>query len=194
MKLRSFLRQTRRYGGDIRTTLFVFGLFALILYQMSMTAEHASKERAAQQPASGLPVADCVPDAAPQIAQVLRVVDGDTLRVALDGAEYSVRYIGMDTPENTKTREYYGQEASERNAELVRGGTALLYRDVSETDRYGRLLRYVVLPDGTFVNLALVREGYANAATYPPDVSCAADFQAAEQEARENGRGLWRQP
>lgn len=116
------------------------------------------------------------------------VVDGDTIDVLIDGQEYRVRYIGIDTPETP--HECYSQEATQRNEELVLGKTVCLEKDVSEMDRYGRLLRYVYVGD-TFVNAALVSEGYAQVATYPPDVKYADYFLALQQEAREEGRGLW---
>ncbi len=90
------------------------------------------------------------------------MVDGDTIDVLMEGREYRVRYIGIDTPETvhpTRGEEPYGREASSRNKELVSGQTVYLEKDVSETDRYGRLLRYVWLADGSMVNATLVAEG-----------------------------------
>lgn len=132
----------------------------------------------------------CIPSQTPQLGLVTKVVDGDTIRVLLDGKEQKVRYIGIDAPENTTTQEAFGKEATKRNAQLVRNQIVELYRDISETDRYGRLLRYVVT-NSVFVNLKLIEEGYAKAVTYPPDVACAPIFQQAERTARELGRGLW---
>ncbi len=127
-------------------------------------------------------------------AQVVEVVDGDTIKVAIEGQVYSVRYIGIDTPESVhpdEPVEWMGPEASEANRQLVEGRTVYLERDVSETDRYGRLLRYVFLEDGTFVNAELVRLGYALVSTYPPDVRYQDLFLRMQEEAREAGRGLW---
>ncbi len=106
-------------------------------------------------------------------ARVINLVDGDAIDVLINGQEYRVRYIGIDTPEKvhpTRGEEPYGREASGRNQELVLGETVYLKKDVSETDRYGRLLRYVWLNDETLVNAVLVAEGHAQASTYPPDV------------------------
>jgi micrococcal nuclease len=86
--------------------------------------------------------------------------------------------------------EPYGHEASERNRQLVEGKTVYLEKDVSETDRYGRLLRYVYVGD-TMVKAVLVQEGYAQDATFPPDVRHAEEFLKLEREARDEGRGLW---
>ena len=126
-------------------------------------------------------------------ARVTRVIDGDTIEVDMDGRLYKVRYIGIDTPETvhpTRGVEPYGKEASERNRQLVEGKTVYLEKDVSETDRYKRLLRYVYVDD-VMVNAVLVQEGYAQVATYPPDVKYVDEFLELQREAREEGRGLW---
>ena len=136
-------------------------------------------------------VAACIPTGrAVEDGTVTRVVDGDTIEVDIRGREYDVRYIGIDTPESTRQVEYFGPEASEKNRQLVEGQAVRLVKDVSETDRFGRLLRYVFVGD-TFINYELVVQGYAAALTYPPDVACAETFQAAEGRAREAGLGLW---
>ena len=126
-------------------------------------------------------------------ALAVRAVDGDTIEVEIEGESYKVRYIGIDTPElhhPTKPVEYYAQEAYEKNRELVEGKTVYLEKDVSETDRYGRLLRYVYVGD-VFVNAYLVQQGYALVSTYPPDVKYQERFLELQREAREAGRGLW---
>lgn len=127
------------------------------------------------------------------VAQVVRVIDGDTIEVSMNGRTYTVRYIGMDTPETVdpnKPVQPFGVEASNKNKELVSGKTIRLEKDVSETDRYGRLLRYVYVGD-LFVNAELVKLGYAQVATYPPDVKYVDLFLQLQREARETGRGLW---
>jgi len=124
---------------------------------------------------------------------VTRVVDGDTIDVLMGDTVYRVRYIGVDTPETVDPRRpvgCYGREASERNRDLVEGNTVELEKDVSETDDFGRLLRYVWV-DGEMVNATLVREGYAVAATYPPDVKYQELFLSLQREARDAGLGLW---
>jgi micrococcal nuclease len=126
-------------------------------------------------------------------AKVRRVVDGDTIEVDIQGKFYTVRYIGIDTPETVHPNrpvECFGKEASRRNRQLVAGKVVGLEKDVSETDRYGRLLRYVWV-DGQMVNAVLVAEGYARTYTYPPDVKYAHLFMQLEREAREANRGLW---
>lgn len=126
-------------------------------------------------------------------ARVVRVVDGDTIEVDINGGTYKVRYIGMDTPETvnpSKPVECFGKEASNKNKELVEGMVVRLEKDVSETDRYGRLLRYVWVGD-KMVNAELVRLGYAQVATYPPDVKYQDLFLQLQRDAREAGIGLW---
>ncbi len=133
-----------------------------------------------------------------QTATLVRVVDGDTIRAVVGGMDQSVRYIGMDTPESVAPGtpvEPYSLEAAEENRRLLTGGELILERDVSEVDGFGRLLRYVWIrhPSGeyTFVNLELVLRGFAQVATYPPDVRYVDVYLAAQREAREAGRGLW---
>ncbi len=128
-------------------------------------------------------------------ASVVRVVDGDTVRVSISGREETVRLIGIDTPETVDPRspvECFGREASERTKALLPEGAGVrLVADVEARDRYDRLLAYVYRDDGTFVNLTLVEDGYASVATYPPNVAHTSDFTAAAARARDEGRGLW---
>ncbi len=122
---------------------------------------------------------------------VTRIVDGDTIQI---DTGQKVRYLGMNTPETVDPRrpvQCFGKEASAYNKNLVLNKKVKLVKDVSETDKYGRLLRYVYLEDGTFVNLKLVQEGYAYSDTFPPDVAHVADFVKAQKQAREEKLGLW---
>ncbi|MBI2590859.1 MAG: thermonuclease family protein [Candidatus Blackburnbacteria bacterium] len=121
---------------------------------------------------------------------VTRVVDGDTIEI--EGGQ-RVRYIGIDTPETVKPGtpvQCFGKHAADNNKELVLGKKVRLEKDVSEVDKYGRLLRYVWVEE-IFVNDYLVRNGYAQASTYPPDVKYQSQFAAAQKEAQENQIGLW---
>ncbi len=116
------------------------------------------------------------------------MVDGDTIVVALGGAGGTkVRLIGIDTPERD---DCLFAAATERMRALVGGRSVKLVRDVSETDRYGRLLRYVYV-GSEFINATMVSEGFASAATYPPDVAHALELVALERAARLAKRGLW---
>lgn len=124
------------------------------------------------------------------LAKVIRVIDGDTIEVDVGGGEIKkVRYIGMNAPE-TEPKECYSTEATNKNKELVEGGIVGLEKDVSETDRYDRLLRYVYMGD-MFVNQALVVEGFAHAQAYPPDTKYQDQLTAAANTAKTEKRGLW---
>jgi micrococcal nuclease len=125
-----------------------------------------------------------------ETVQVLRVIDGDTIELS---DKRRVRYIGMDTPEivdPAKPVECFGKEAADGNKRLVEGKTVQLEKDVSETDSYGRLLRYVYVGD-IFVNETLVENGFARITTFPPDVKYRDQLTQAQREARANNRGLW---
>ena len=118
-------------------------------------------------------------------AQVVDVIDGDTIDVRLDGRVVRVRYIGMNTPERDET--CYA-EATRANRDLVSGQTITMVKDQSETDRYGRLLRYIYAGD-VFVNARLVEEGYAEVVSYPPDTAQYDHFRQLEDAARSANRG-----
>ncbi|HEY7364976.1 MAG TPA: thermonuclease family protein [Methylomirabilota bacterium] len=125
---------------------------------------------------------------------VERVVDGDTIQVRVDGRVETVRYIGVNTPElrhSLRGAEPGGREAWTVNRELVAGKHVRLEMDARARDRYGRLLAYVWV-DGVMVNAELVRRGYAQVMTVPPNVRYQRLFLALQREARQSGRGLWR--
>ena len=129
------------------------------------------------------------------LAQVDRVIDGDTIRVRLDGARYTVSLTGVDTPETTHpTRgvEPHGPEAAAYTTARLTGATVRLDRDPAgdDIDAYGRLLRYVLLASGEHVNATLIRDGYATAIrTFP--YSRQREFIQLEAQARRARRGLW---
>jgi len=132
--------------------------------------------------------------AAPIEGTVVRIVDGDTIYVKIGDRVEKVRYIGMNTPEvhhPTKGEEPGGREATEANRRLVAGKRVRLETDVQARDRYGRLLAYVWVGD-VMVNAELVRQGYAQVMTVPPNVRHQELFVKLQREAREAGRGLWR--
>jgi endonuclease YncB( thermonuclease family) len=118
-------------------------------------------------------------------AVVTDVVDGDTIKVFLDGEEVSVRYVGVNTPERD---EVCYSEAMEANRAMVEGQTVRMVKDVSETDRYGRLLRYIYVGN-TFVNEALVAQGYAEVVLYGSDDRYYEDFLRFESNAARNSLG-----
>lgn len=126
-------------------------------------------------------------------ATVVRVIDGDTIEVNISGIIYKVRYIGVDTPELNDERpeiRALAQEAARYNQQLVEGETVWLEKDISETDLYGRLLRYVYVDD-TFVNAELVKQGLAWAKVYEPDAKYWDYLEELETEARQAGLGIW---
>jgi micrococcal nuclease len=126
---------------------------------------------------------------------VSHVSDGDTFAVKMNGKSETVRMIGIDTPETkdpSTTVQCFGVAASNKTKELLAGKSVRLEADPQSDnrDKYQRLLRYVYLPDGTFLNQYLVEQGYAFAYTLFPN-SKLDQFRAWEQEARANNRGLW---
>ena len=126
------------------------------------------------------------------LAQVVSVIDGDTIWVSIDGQEEKVRYIGIDTPEPYKDGEpaCYSKEATTKNKELVVGRQVELVADTEDRDKYKRLLRYVYV-DNEMVNEVLVAEGYATIMTIKPNTAFASTFKTLEDEARAGKIGLW---
>ena len=133
-------------------------------------------------------------------ARVVRVIDGDTIEVTIDGTEEDVRYIGVDTPETVKPGspvECYGPQASAANHRLVEGRTVRLVFDAERRDVYDRLLAYVYTETrgqpgkGHFVNAALVRQGYARTLEIAPNTEHAPQLRRLQAQAGRAGRGLW---
>lgn len=145
-----------------------------------------SAEQGAPPSAGGVLPGGALPDG--DRAEVTHVFDGDTIEVELDGRTWKLRYIGVDSPER---EEPFYQDAVDFNRDLVDGRTVILVKDVSETDQYGRLLRYVYLEDGTFVNAELIRNGMARLVTFPPDVAQTDYLKELQAAAREAGAGMW---
>ena len=131
---------------------------------------------------------------APDTGLVVRVVDGDTIHVRLGDRLEKVRYIGVNTPEvhhPRKAEQPGGDEAHAVNRRLVGGKRVRLELDVRTRARYGRLLAYVWV-GATMINAELVRLGYAQVMTIPPNVRHQALFLKLQRDAREAERGLWR--
>ena len=127
--------------------------------------------------------------------KVVSVTDGDTFEINYNGAKTKVRLIGVDTPEsvhpNSKKNNEYGEEASKYTKSLLEGKTVKIEFDVSPKDKYGRLLAYVYLESGEMLNEKLLKEGYAQVATYPPNVKYVEKFKEIQKEARKNKVGFW---
>ena len=142
-------------------------------------------------PTATLPanVIGCIPkNTTRETGLVIGVIDGDTIDVRINNQVYRVRYIGMDTPERNET--FYSQSTA-YNQKLVSGKIVTLVKDVSETDRFDRLLRYIIVGE-RFVNYEIVEQGYAHASAYPPDVACAEAFVEAQRYAQAGKIGLWK--
>lgn len=120
-----------------------------------------------------------------ECGQVVRVIDGDTIDVLIDGQEFRVRYVGINTPERD---EACYSEATNANAALVEGQMVRLETDTSETDRFGRLLRYIYVGN-TFVNEQLIADGYAEVVLYEPDDEFYTEFLRFETNAARQGLG-----
>lgn len=171
----------------IRASLATVVTIAVLVFAVLQQGVGAIRSAQVSEPAP----ADAVPVAPDGAILVAEVVDGDTIILATGE---TVRYIGIDTPETVDPRrgvQCFGPEASKANKALVAGEYVRLVADVEDRDKYGRLLRYVYLTDGTFVNLALAVQGYAPAYTYPPNVAYTEEFRAAARDARNAKRGLW---
>ena len=135
---------------------------------------------------------------------VTRVIDGDTIEL---GNRERVRFIGIDTPEARYNRKLerdarrtgkdyetiiaMGKKATQFTKSLVQGKRVKLEFDVERRDRYGRLLAYVYLPDGKMLNAEILKEGYGQLYTFPPNLKYVDMFIKLQREARENNRGLW---
>ena len=163
--------------------------------QPSATLTTASRSAAAPMPSSPLTVGTsfpCIHETSDRtsVGVVTKVIDVDTIHVLINGTDYKVRYIGINAPEDTTKKERLGPEATARDKELVAGKTVTLVKDVSETDQFGRLLRFVFV-DNVLVNYELVREGYAKATPYKPDISCEGLFYDAKLQAQQAHLGLW---
>lgn len=139
-----------------------------------------------------------------QKAKVTKVIDGDTIKVDIDGKIYKVRFIGINCPEIGQNEEFFGKEAKEFTKEKLYGKEIFLQKDVSETDKYGRLLRYVWLEKpkdlnnpskdeirDSSINGILVREGFAKANYYPPDTSYTKFLKEIEKQAKKENLSMW---
>ena len=131
--------------------------------------------------------------------KVIRVVDGDTFIIKMNGSETKVRLIGVDAPESVapdfsgKENTQDGKKAAEYLQKLIDGKNIYLEYDLDNYDQYGRVLAYVYLSDQeTMVQKKLLEDGYAQVMTVPPNVKYSEDFTALQRQAREKGRGLWK--
>lgn len=130
--------------------------------------------------------------------KVSKITDGDTFYVTTSSSEkYKIRLIGIDAPETRNVgvkvhKEYFGTEAKIFVTQLLKNKKVKLTFDVQKTDRYGRVLAYVYLGNGIFLNQYLVEKGYAVVSTFPPNVKFVEIFTKAEKLARNKKFGLWK--
>lgn len=132
----------------------------------------------------------------PQLYKIIKVIDGDTVNVEVNGKEESVRLIGIDSPETKDPRkpvQCFGNEASIKLSGILNGKQVELVSDETQDDKdqYGRLLRYILTEDGTNINKFMVEEGYAFEYTYNVPYKYMEEFKQAESLAREKQLGLW---
>ncbi len=131
----------------------------------------------------------------PPSAEVISVIDGDTIKVRTGGWTDNVRLIAIDTPEvahHGNPDECHGPEATARLVEMLPKGTVVqLVRDEQARDIYGRLLAYVYAPDGTLINLQLAVEGHARSLSIAPNTALADAVATAVAAARQGNIGLW---
>ncbi len=116
----------------------------------------------------------------PDVGYVVKVIDGDSIKALIDGEEFEIRYIGINTPEYYSDEKAAAERATRENRALVEGKKVYLFKDVSNTDYFGRLLRYVFTED-FFINFEMVERGMAESKSYYPDVACQKLFNQASQ-------------
>jgi len=167
---------------------------ALLLYlvveqkNVQNAVEHEELAQQAEQPVMRLPESG-------NTYPLIRIIDGDTIVVGFDKQTQYVRLIGIDSPEPNDPGgpECYADEATKHLQALAQTGLVVLHFDESQgtRDTYGRLLAYIELPDGTDLGKKMIEDGYAREYTYNTAYTRQADYQAAENDAMENERGLW---
>jgi micrococcal nuclease len=125
------------------------------------------------------------------MVRVVEVYDGDTIGVMVEGSREKIRLIGIDAPE--MGQQPWGKMAKEHLRKLLENSdwVVALGFDLQERDKYGRLLRYVTTPDGSMINVQMLRDGYAMLLTIPPNIKHVDELRKAQREARDKGLGIW---
>ena len=170
--------------------------FGVIVALAMMAAVWGNLQRPAAPEA---PRADLVAEATASTTQmypIIKVVDGDTLDILMDGKKVRLRLIGLDTPEIVDPRkpvQCFARQASDKAKEILTGQSVRLETDPSQDtyDKYGRLLAYIFLLDGTNFNKLMIAKGYGHEYTYDLPYKYQTEFKAAEKSARESKKGLW---
>jgi len=200
---------TRKVGVNPFTKAIAYCVlgFGLLLnvavVAAAMTADQPAKQTPVAQTAKATPVAlaaaqpaKTAEQPAADLYKIIEVVDGDTVKAEGNGKVETIRLIGVDTPETVdprKTVQCFGQEASSFTKTALTGKSVKLEADASQgnLDKYNRLLRYVLLEDGTNFNKSLLSEGYAYEYTYNIPYKYQVDFKAAQKAAENGDKGLW---
>ena len=183
-----------------RRLMRIIFIFAIVLF--SFVASYNGRDVSLHTQEALLPATTSQKDVVSTDAQgrvlykVIKVVDGDTIEILKNGKRVKVRLIGIDTPELVDPRrpvQCFGREASAEAHRLLDGTTVVIETDSSQDtyDKYGRLLAYVFLSDGTFVNERMIAEGFAHEYTYYIPYKYQSDFKKSEKAAREGNKGLW---
>lgn len=157
------------------------------------TTESAITEADSVLPAPNITETSATPS---QFYSVVSVVDGDTIKVSVDGKTETFRLIGIDTPETVDPRkevQCFGVEASNKAKELLSGKKVRIETDASQGtyDKYNRLLGYIYREDGLFYNKYMIEQGYAHEYTYGTPYKYQAEFKSAQTTAEKNKLGLW---
>jgi micrococcal nuclease len=157
------------------TKILLIAALSCISLVMGLTGKQGGEERSS----------------APSTVEVVRVIDGDSVRVSVNGRRDEVRLIGIDAPEMGQRP--WGRRAKEHLEDLLFGSSEnpSIEYDVERRDKYGRLLAYVRTGDGRFVNEEMLRDGFAVLFTVPPNVRYMKEFRAAQESARDRGLGIW---
>jgi micrococcal nuclease len=183
---------------NLKLTLSILILLIIFLLSTNQSTQHLTNNTLTPTANSELnkPAQSSNPVVSSNLYKVVSVVDGDTIKIDLDGKKTTVRLLGIDTPETVDPRkpvQCFGKEASAKLKELIAGKNITTESDPSQgdKDKYGRLLRYIYLEDGTFINEMMIKEGFAFEYTYNLPYKYQAEFKKAQQQAQLEQKGLW---
>lgn len=192
------LEQTRiLYNKDMRRKTIILILATLtILIGGKLTSTQLASKGIDIQPMTDVGHPPFSTDSGYEFFTVIRIVDGDTIVINMNGTQEKIRLLGVDTPESVDPRkpvQCFGKEATLFTKDLLEGKHVRLESDSTQgnRDKYGRLLRYVFLPDGTFINRSIIAEGYGHEYTYRTPYLYRDEFKTTERFARELQKGLW---
>ena len=190
-------RSFGKYVVRLLVILFIFLLFHVIVTHKTFftTTPQILGIQSQQLVSESTPVVSASPEQRQQ-AQVTRVVDGDTVKVSLDGKTQTIRLLGVNTPETVdprKTVQCFGKEASNFTKSQLTGQTIYLETDLTQgnVDKYKRLLRYIILSDGTNFDKLLISSGYGYEYTYDKPYKYQQEFKQAQADAENGKKGLW---